>query len=126
MMRTTTKFGNLLVMVLALSVGFSGKEFLSLNATAEARGKYRPELELKINKGIAMLASVGLIGAVMALASCRSKLKYPAKQVVDTPVTCQVFEPIEVVESDSERTKEQVDVYNATWDFYCRGERWRD
>ena len=94
-------------------------ESLRINATAEARVAYSLEKAMKINRGIAVTTSILLIAATAALVSCRSKLQHPPP-VIDTPIVCQVFEPIEAIESDSKRTKEQIDVYNATWDYYCR------
>ena len=92
---------------------------MKMNATAEARfGSI--DKELKINKGIAMGCSLALIVTGASLISCQGKLNRAKAQVVDTPIICQVFEPISVVESDSKQTKAQVDVNNAIWDHYCK------
>ena len=91
--------------------------FLKINDTAEAR-IIDTDKALKINRRIAMISSLGLLAVTAGLISCQTKLS--RSTVIDTPIVCQVFEPIEVIESDSKRTKEQVDVYNATWDHYCK------
>lgn len=39
--------------------------------------------------------------------------------IVDTPIVCRNFQPIEYVDSDSYKTKFQIVTHNAVWDKYC-------
>jgi len=110
---------SLLVVAWALNVELSVTGLPKMNATAEARF-VNTDKALKINRGIAMGCVVALVATGASLISCNGKLEKAKAQIVDTPIVCQVFEPIEVVESDSEKTKEQVDVYNKVWDYYCK------
>ena len=40
---------------------------------------------------------------------------------VDTPILCTAMKPVEYVDSDSDKTKNQIIVNNAVWDYYCGG-----
>ena len=76
------------------------------------------EKALKVNKRIAQICSVALLGTLVGLASCQSKLK-KSTPIVDTRITCTTIQPIEYVKSDSRKTKEAIVAHNAVWDYYC-------
>lgn len=88
---------------------------LSMMATVEARPS-----ALTVNKRIAQgcVAALGLV--TVSLISCKTNLSRAEQQIIDTPILCQVFEPINWVKSDTLKTREQINVYNSTWDYYCK------
>lgn len=80
----------------------------------------RPDA-LTVNKRIGQICVVGLLVATAGLVSCRHRVNELETRVVDTLIVCQNFKPITWVESDSVRTRAQVNAHNAVWDAYCSG-----
>lgn len=88
---------------------------LSMMATVEAKPS-----ALTVNKRIAQGCVAALLVTTMSLVSCKTKLSKAEQQIIDTPILCQVFEPINWVKSDTLKTREQINAYNSTWDYYCK------
>lgn len=74
---------------------------------------------LKVNRRLAMVLAGSTMVLAVALGSCRAKLndKY---HTLDTSIICSVLNPIEWIDSDSVKTKEQIITHNQVWDHYCK------
>lgn len=83
-------------------------------ATAEAVS------DVVVNKRIGQICAVTLLVTAGALMSCQTKLSKLEQGVIDTPIVCLNFKPISWVESDSKKTRAQINAHNATWDEYCK------
>lgn len=86
-----------------------------MTATAEAR----PDA-LTVHKRISQICAVSLLATGVGLLSCHAKLSQIERGVVDTPIVCLNFKPISWVDSDSKKTRAQINAHNATWDEYCK------
>ena len=84
--------------------------------TAEARPS-----ELTVHKRIGQICGVALLATGLGLVSCKSKLSRWERGVIDTPIVCHNFQPITWVNSDSEKTRAQINAHNVVWEEYCKG-----
>lgn len=86
-------------------------------ATAEAR-VIDPKKQLAVNRAAGMLCCGTAIAMSFMHMSCTAKLN--SVNGVGLPVVCRGYKPITWVDSDSQKTKEQIIVHNKTWEKHCK------
>ena len=75
---------------------------------------------MTVHKRIGAVCSVAWLATTIGLTSCLSKLSEYERGVIDTPIVCLNFKPISWVNSDSEKTRAQINAHNVVWDEYCK------
>lgn len=88
---------------------------LRTTGTAEAS----PQIELLKSARVLKQVQAVCIAAVGALTATTVTSCFKNYTTEDTPILCTVFAPITWVESDTKKTREQINIYNQTWDSYC-------